>query len=58
MCANVTGTRLTKAIHRRLFSRFLSEGGGTSVHKLRQREREKSNRFNEQNNNSARASRF
>ena len=27
-------TRLTTAIHRRLFSRFCSEGGGTSVHRL------------------------
>ena len=27
-------TRLTTAIHRRLFSRFFSEGGGTSVHRL------------------------
>ena len=30
-----TGTRLTTAIHRRLFSRFFSEGEGTSVHRLR-----------------------
>ena len=29
-----TGTRLTTEIHRRLFSRFFSEGGGTSVHRL------------------------
>ena len=29
-----TGTRLTTAIHRRLFSRFISEGGETSVHRL------------------------
>ena len=28
-----TGTRLTTAINRRLFSRF-SEGGGMSVHRL------------------------
>ena len=29
-----TGTRLTTEIHRRLFSQFFSEGGGTSVHRL------------------------
>ena len=32
--ANVTGTRLTTAIHRRLFSGFFSLGVGTSVHRL------------------------
>ena len=32
--ANVTGTRLTTAIHRRLFSGFFSVGVGTSVHRL------------------------
>ena len=30
-----TGTPLTTAIHRRLFSRFFSEGGETSVHRAR-----------------------
>ena len=33
-----TGTRLTTAIHSRLFSRFFSDRGGTSVHRLRRKE--------------------
>ena len=43
---------------RLLLASFANKRDLTKLRRQRQRERQKSNRFNEQNNNSARASRF
>ena len=43
---------------RLLLASFANKRHLTKLRRQRQRERQKSNRFNEQNNNSARASRF